>query len=188
VAEGVDLGMEYSAGKQGVFDIESRLKKNTEKIFIYGNHEDRFFRDKKSMRKYGASLQAPHEAMGMDDWEVVTDWKNGYVTLGNNLDVFHGVKVGMNAAKDQLNALPNRDHIFNHTHRFGSYSNQTNTAYNTGCMIDFDSDAFKYVDRGIRESWSHGFAVAYIDAIGNNHTYPIKIDNDKGFFFKGEVY
>lgn len=190
IPEGVDLSMEYSDGLQGIEDIESRLKKSVKKIFIYGNHEDRFFRDTKSIRKYGTSLPSPHEALELEErgWEIITDWKNGYVTLGNNLDVYHGVKVGKNAAKDQLEALPNRNHIFNHTHRFGTYSNQTNTAYNTGCMIDFESDMFKYVDRGVRESWSHGFAVAYIDNNGNNHVYPIKIDNERGFFFKGDVY
>lgn len=190
IPEGIDLGVEYSNGLQGIDEIEKHLNKGIEKIFIYGNHEDRFFRDRNSMRKYGASLQSPHEAMELPErgWEVIEDWKNGYVTLGNDLDVFHGVKVGMNAAKDQLNALPTRNHIFNHTHRFGSYSNKTNTAYNVGCMIDFNSDAFKYVDRGVRAAWAQGFAVAYIDPKGNNHVKPIKVDKDKTFFFQGKVY
>jgi len=190
IPEGIDLSVEYTSGLQGIHEIESQLHKDIRKIFIYGNHEDRFFRDKNSIRKYGSTLQSPHEAMELPKrgWEVIEDWKNGYVTLGNNLDVFHGVKVGMNAAKDQLNALPTRSHIFNHTHRFGSYSNKTNAAYNIGCMIDFESDAFKYVDRGVRESWTHGFGVTYIDNKGANHVYPIKIDPDKSFFFQGRIY
>ena len=118
----------------------------------------------------------------------MTDWKNGFTTIGNNLDVFHGTRFGINAAKDQLNAIPNRDHIFAHSHRFGSHSNSTNTAYNIGCMVDIDSDAFKYVDRGTRNSWAHGFAVVYVDEQGNTHTYPIKVTTDKHFFFKGVVY
>jgi hypothetical protein len=190
IPDGVDLSMEYSDGLQGIEDIESRLKKNIRKIFIYGNHEDRFFRDKKSIRKYGSSLPSPHEALELDErgWEVITDWKNGYVTLGNNLDVFHGIKVGANAAKDQLNALPTRDQIFNHTHRFSTYSNNTNTAYNIGCMIDIDNDMFKYVDRGIRAAWALGFATAHIDEYGNNYVTPIKAREDKRFFFQGVVY
>jgi hypothetical protein len=190
IPEGVDLSYEYSDGLQGIDEIEQRLNKHVKKIFHYGNHEDRFFRDKMSIRKYGSSLPSPHEALELEErgWEVMTDWKNGYTTIGNSLDIYHGTKVGKNAAKDQLEALPNRNHIFNHTHRFGTHSNQTNSAYNTGCMIDFNSDMFKYVDRGVRESWSHGFAIAYIDSKGNDHVYPIKIDNDRGFFFKGVVY
>ena len=190
IPEGIDLSVEYSDGLQGIQDIEDQLQKGIKKYFIYGNHEDRFFRDKNSIRKYGASLPSPHEALELPQrgWEIIEDWKNGYITLGNDLDVFHGVKVGMNAAKDQLNALPTRSHIFNHTHRFGSYSNKTNTAYNIGCMIDFESDAFKYVDRGVRAAWSKGFAVAYIDPKGNHHVNPIKIDKDKTFFFQGRVY
>jgi hypothetical protein len=190
IPEGVDLSMEYSDGAQGIYDIETALNEDVDKIYIYGNHEDRFFRDKKSIRKYGASLPAPHEAMNLEerDWKIITDWKNGYVTLGNNLDVFHGVKVGMNAAKDQLNAIPTRDHIFFHTHRFGTYSNNTNTAYNGGCMIDVDNDMFKYVDRGVRAAWAHGFVVSYIDNEGRNYTTPIKVTDDRHFFFEGIVY
>jgi hypothetical protein len=190
IPEGIDLAYEYSDMLQGIHDVEMRLNKNIDKIFHYGNHEDRFFRDKKSIRKYGRSLPAPHEAMELEErgWDLITDWKNGYTTLGNSLDVFHGTKIGINAAKDQLQAIPNRDHIFNHTHRFGTHSNKTNTAYNTGCMIDFEHEVFKYTDRGIRESWSQGFAVVYIDDKGNNHVSPIKVDNDKSFFFEGLVY
>jgi hypothetical protein len=188
--EGVDLSMEYSDGLQGIQEIEDNLKTGIDKIFIYGNHEDRFFRDKNSIRKYGNSLPAPHEALELEErgWEIITDWKNGYVTIGNELDVFHGTKVGMNASKDQLHAIPNRDHVFFHTHRFGSYSNKTNTAYNLGCMIDFDHDAFKYVDRGVRGSWAHGFGVIYVDPKNDTHVYPIKVTDDRHFFFKGIVY
>jgi len=190
IPDGIDLEYEYSDGLQGIYDIETRLKKDIDKIFHYGNHEDRFFRDKQSIRKYGKSLPSPHEALELEErgWDIITDWKNGYTTLGNDLDIFHGTKIGMNAAKDQLQAIPNRDHIFNHTHRFGSYSNQTNTSYNLGCMIDFESDTFKYVDRGIRASWAHGFGIIYVDEKNNTHVYPIKVDNDRSFFFKGKVY
>ena len=190
IPDGVDLSYEYSDGAQGINDIENALNKDVDKIYLYGNHEDRFFRDKKSIRKYGSSLPSPHEAMELDKkgWEIITDWKNGYVTLGNNLDVFHGTKVGTNATKDQLQAIPTRSHIFFHTHRFGVSSNQTNSAYNGGCMIDFNHDVFKYTDRGIREAWTHGFIVAYIDSQGNNYVYPIKVAQDGSFFFKGVVY
>jgi hypothetical protein len=190
IPDGVDLSMEYSSGLQGIDEIEQALGKGVDKIFIYGNHEDRFFRDKKSMRKYGSSLPSPHEAMELEErgWQVITDWRNGYVTLGKQLDVFHGVKIGMNAAKDQLNAIPNRNHIFFHTHRFGSHSNKTNTAYNLGCMIDFDHEAFQYTDRGVREAWAHGFGVIYIDEEGNDYVYPIKVKDNRHFFFKGIVY
>jgi hypothetical protein len=190
IPDGVDLSMEYSDGAQGIRDIEDALNDDIEKVYMYGNHEDRFFRDKKSIRKYGASLPSPHEAMELEEkgWEVITDWKNGYVTLGNLLDVYHGTKVGMNASKDQLNALPTRDHVFFHTHRVSSYSNQTNTAYNGGCMIDLDSDMFKYVDRGVRAAWSQGFIVAYIDDEGGNHVTQIKVRDDRHFFFEGLVY
>ena len=190
VPEGIDLGVEYSDGLQGIDEIERRLKSDVKKIYHYGNHEDRFFRDKKINRIYGSTIPSPHEGLELKKrgWEIMTDWKNGYTTLGRNLDVFHGVKTGMNAAKDQLHALPRRNHLFNHTHRFGTFSNKTNTSYNIGCMIDFDNEMFKYVDRGVRNAWSHGFAIAYIDTDLENHVYPIKINKNKNFFFKGVTY
>lgn len=187
IPEGVDLQMEYSDGLQGIEDIEQRLHPLISKIFHYGNHEERFFRDKKSIRKYGSTLQSPHEAMELEQrgWDVMTDWKNGFTTLGNDLDVFHGTKVGMNAAKDQLQAIPDRNHIFNHTHRFGTYSNSTHSAYNLGCMIDMEHEMFNYVDRGVRNAWAHGFGVIYIDKTGNSHVTPIKVAKDRSFFFEG---
>jgi hypothetical protein len=189
IPEGIDLSVEYSDGLQGIDEIESCLKKNIKKYFNYGNHEDRFFRNKKDARKYGSALPSPTDALELEKrgWEVNEDWKNGYITLGDTLDIYHGTKVGINAAADQLKALPNRDHIFNHTHRFGIASNRTHSAYNTGCMIDRDSDMFKYVDRGVRESWSNGFAVAYIDPKGKNYVVPIKCENNS-FFFEGKIY
>lgn len=190
IPDGIDLSYEYSDGLQGIHEIEQALHSDVDKIFHYGNHEERFFRDKKSMRKYGKSLPTPHEALELDKrgWEVVTDWKNGYTTLGNKLDIFHGTKIGKNAAKDQLDALPTRDHIFNHTHRFSLYSNKTNTAYNLGWMGDPEHDMFKYVDRGTRQAWGQGFGTIYLDRKGNTHVTPIKVEKDRSFFFEGLIY
>ena len=187
--EGIDLQFEYQDGLQGIVEIENALSSKVRKVFHYGNHEDRFFRDKASIRKYGGSLPSPHAAMKLEEtgWEVMTDWKNGFTTLGNDLDVFHGTKIGMTAAKQELDMLPNRSAIFNHTHRFGSHASKTNVAYNTGWMGDEHHDVFKYMDRGQRERWSNGFAVAYIDQDGKHYVNPIKCEQSK-IFFEGKLY
>lgn len=189
IPKGLDLSVEYSDGLQGIEEIESCLKKSVKKYFNYGNHEDRFWRNKKDSRKYGSALMTPTKALELEErgWEVNEDWKNGFITLGNDLDIYHGTKVGVNAASDQLKALPNRNHIFNHTHRFSTASNRTHAAYNTGCMIDRNHEMFHYVDRGTREGWANGFAVAYIDNKGKCYVTPIKCENNS-FFFEGKIY
>lgn len=189
IPDGLDLNVEYNSGNKGIIEIESCLKKGVKKVFHYGNHEDRFFRDHESLRKFGASLPAPHEAMKLEEkkWNVITDWKNGFSTLGTSLDIFHGTKVGLNAAKSELDSLPNRSAIFNHTHRFQSYSHRDQIAYNIGWFGDVNHDVFKYMDRGGRYRWTNGFAVVYIDDKGNHFVNPIKCEDDR-FFFEGKLF
>ena len=189
IPEGVDLSMEYSDGLQGIHEIESAVNKGFQKIFHYGNHEDRFLRDKKSQRKYGSSLPSPREALELDkrDWKVVEDWKDGFTKLGDKLEVFHGEYIGMNAAKQHLEAMPEVSCIFNHTHRYQTYSHNKQTAYNVGWMGDPNQDVFKYMMRRSKYRWTNGFGVAYIEPNGNHHVVPVKSE-DSSIFFEGKIF
>lgn len=189
IPEGVDLSMEYSDGLQGIAEIEDAIKKSTKKIFHYGNHEDRFLRNKRDVRKYGSALPSPREALELDvrGWDVVEDWKDGFTKLGDKLEVFHGEYIGMNAAKQHLEAMPEVSCMFNHTHRFQSYSHNKQTAYNVGWMGDPEQDVFKYMMRRSKYRWTNGFGVAYIDPDGNHHVVPIKSE-DSRIFFEGKLF
>lgn len=189
IPDGIDLSIEYSDGQQGIHELQKAVGDIPRKIFQYGNHEERFDRDLNSIRKYGRALPTPAEALRLreNEWEIQYDWKNGFVTLGNDLDVFHGSKHGINAAKAELDLLPHRSGIFNHTHRFQSFSNKERVVYNVGWMGDVNNDAFKYFDRGQRFRWANGFAVAYIDDEGNHHVHPVKCDNNR-IFFHGKIF
>lgn len=189
IPDGIDLSVEYSDGLQGISEIQSAIGDGCRKIFQYGNHEERFDRDRANIRKYGSALPTPAEALRLeeDDWEIQYDWKNGFITLGKDLDVFHGSKHGINAAKAELDLLPHRSGIFNHTHRFQSFSNNNKVVYNVGWFGDADSDAFKYFDRGQRFRWANGFAVAYIDDEGNHHVHPVKCSKNR-IFFHGKIF
>lgn len=189
IPEGVDLSFEYSDGLQGIVEIESCLRDDVDKIFHEGNHENRFFRNKKEIRKYGSALPDPYEALELEErnWKVVPDWKDGYTKLGNSLEVFHGEFVGMNAAKQHLEAMPEVSCIFNHTHRFQSYSHNKQTAYNIGWMGDASQDVFKYMMRRAKYRWTNGFGVVYIEPNGNHHVNPIKSE-DNTIFFEGKLF
>lgn len=189
IPDGVDLSYEYSDGLQGIHEVESALTNNVKKYFLYGNHEDRFLRNKKDRRKYGSSLPSPREALELDDrgWEVIEDWKDGFIKLGKSLEVFHGEYVGMNAAKQHLEAMPEVSCIFNHTHRFQSYSHNKQTAYNIGWMGDPNNDVFKYMMRRSKYRWTNGFGVVYIDSDGNHFVNPVKSE-DNTIFFEGTLY
>ena len=115
------------------------------------------------------------------------DWKDGYTLLGNKLEVFHGEYISVNAAKAHLEALPEVSCVFNHTHRFQSYSHNKQTAYNVGWFGDASNDVFKYMMRRSKYKWTNGFAVAHIDGDGQHYVTPIKCDNNK-IFFEGKLY
>lgn len=192
IPPGIDLGKEYSDGKKGILEIKQALGKRynkVKKVYHYGNHEERFTRDKSTLSKYGDSLLSPEEALGLieDNWQIQTDWKEGYTKIGNNLSVFHGIYFGKNAAKSHLDAIPNESCIFNHTHRLQSYTHGENTAYNTGWFGDINSEGFKYASRQNKNSWRQGFATVYLDKEGNHTVIPISVTKSS-FIFEGKKY
>lgn len=192
IPEGIDLAMEYSDGLLAIMELKSafgKYWKSIEKFFNYGNHEARFDRDLKAIRKYGSVLPNPHEALRLveEGFEIQFDWRDGKVTLGNILDVYHGIYFGQNPCKAHLDKIPTRNHIFNHTHRFGNYEKAGFSAYNIGCLIDPSSVGFVYSHRFTKGDWKHGFCEAYIDSSGVDYVNPIPIINEK-FFAGGKFY
>jgi hypothetical protein len=192
IPEGLDLGIEYTDGLKGMIEIKQALGKEfnrIEKVFHFGNHEDRFYRHAEDLRKYGDTLKTPEEALRLreDNWKVQVDWKEGYTTIGQNTDIFHGVYYGANPAKQHLDREPTRNMIFNHSHRFMSYSNGKATSYNVGWLGDVNSEGFKYAHRFTRGNWQNGFCVAYIDKDGEAFITPVRCKNN-AFFFGGKMY
>lgn len=192
IPEGLDLGIEYSDGLKGMLEIKEafgKRYKHIEKVFHFGNHEDRFYRYREELRKYGSTLITPEQALHLDEdgWEIQTDWKEGYTTLGNNTDVFHGIYYGTNPSKSHLDKAPTRNMIFNHSHRFSSFSNGKATAYNIGWLGDVNSEGFKYAHRFTRAEWQMGFGAVYLNNHGDSFVQPIRCTNE-GFFFGGKSY
>lgn len=192
--DGITLMDEYEDGLDGIMEIESALgkyKKEIDKHFIYGNHEERFnkYMGKLEPSKYGDALLNPVKALRLIEfgYNVQTDYQNAFVQLGNDLEVFHGTYFGVNAASKHLSEGNNVSQIFNHTHRFQSFSKNGQTAYNVGCLINLKSNAFNYANRPVRSNWRNGFAMAHVSDNGDHEVTPIQCKNES-FFFWGKKY
>jgi hypothetical protein len=191
ILPGITLEVEYSSGLDGLMDIQAACShKGVVKKFNWGNHEDRYKRhmNKSDNAKYGSALLSPTEALNLHElgYEVNEDWKDGYFTLGKDLQVFHGVYTCIHAAKKHLEMYQSSC-IFDHTHREQVYSNSIGHAYNIGTMCDIDSKAFKYMPRSQRMQWRNAFAVVKIDDDGDHFVETIRPKNDK-FIFEGNVF
>ena len=187
---GITLEYEYLDGLKGIKDIENAAHKDVKKQFLWGNHEDRYFREvnKKDNAKYGSALKHPTEALELDErgWEVKTNWKDDFFTLGNHLDVMHGMFTNVHAAYNHL-LKTNHSCIFGHTHRVQSYHLGNRAAYNIGGLYDKENKAFHYMPRLQREVWANGFAMVYIDDNGHFFVEQINVWNNK-FFANGKMY
>ncbi len=188
-----DLDEEYKDGRKGLEDIKRALGpryKEIEKVFIYGNHEDRYFRElaKGDRCKYGAALQDPREALRLDKlgYQTFEDWKDDYYTIGDHLDVMHGLYTGIHSAKAHLDKHK-RSCMFGHTHRIQMFREGQHAAFNIGTMCDINSEGFKYMPRMQRNVWCNGFAIVDVDRNGYFYTQQITCFNG-GFVANGKQY
>lgn len=187
---GITLEQEYANGLKGIKDIEKASHKDVKKQFLFGNHEDRYFREvnKKDNAKYGNALKNPIEALELDErgWDVKTNWKDDFFTLGEHLDVMHGMFTSVHAAYNHL-LKTNHSCIFGHTHRVQSYNLGNRAAYNIGGLYNKNNKAFHYMPRIQREIWANGFARVYIDDNGCFFVEQINVWNNS-FFTNGKMY
>ena len=187
---GINLEMEYADGLKGIDKIEKASHKNLKKYFLFGNHEDRYFREvnKKDNAKYGGALKNPIEALELIDrgWKVKTNWKDDYFTLGKHLDVMHGMYTNIHASKKHLD-MTGHSCLFGHTHRVQSYNSGNRAAYNVGALCDLKNKAFHYMPRLSRQIWANGFAMVYIN--DNGHFFVEQVNVWDGHFFtNGKLY
>jgi predicted phosphodiesterase len=185
----ITLEDEYADGLKGIEELQAVLHPDTSRIFMYGNHEDRYFREinKQDNAKYGNSLKDPVEALKLKEYgyKVFTNWKDDVYTVGD-IDLTHGVYANVHAAKKHLDMNGNSV-MFGHTHRWGVFCNGDELGYNIGCLIDLDSPYFNYMPRMQRNLWTNGFSFITVDE--NNHSHPelIKIQ-DSSFYWRGKKY
>ena len=188
--QGIDLGFEYRDGLDGILELQAAAHEGVKKLFLYGNHEDRYFRtlNSKDNAKYGAALKDPIEALHLHEygWQVKTNWKDDFFTLGEHLDVVHGTYHNKHVACKHLEQN-GRSVVFGHTHRIQSFHLGNKAAYNIGGLYDIENSAFGYMPRMTRRQWANGFAVVYIDEMGNYHVNQITVW-DNSFYAEGKMY
>lgn len=180
----ITLEDEYAAGRQLITEITQALPSHAEKHYIYGNHEDRYFREvkKEDNAKYGGALMSPDEGLSLtkEGWKVYTNWTDDFVLLGEHLQVLHGFFTNIHTANKHLETYGSC--VFGHTHRFQTIVKGHRAAYNIGWMGDKNHPYFKYMPRVLRDSWCNGFAFANIDSTGRFWVEPIQCFDNKFFY------
>jgi predicted phosphodiesterase len=184
----ITLTEEYAAGLKGIQDLEQALPAEATRAFIFGNHEDRYFREmyKRDISKYGEELQNPADALHLKQYgyEVLTNWKDDFYTIGD-LDVMHGIYCNIHTAKKHLE-MHGRSVMFGHTHRVQTHFTAHEAAFNIGCLADIPNAAFNYMPRMQKENWSNSFSAVRVIG-GKSYVEMITVRNDK-FIFNGKIY
>ncbi len=184
------LDHEYREANHVLTEIESLLHPDVQKVYIWGNHEDRYNRYMRQVdnSKLGAALQSPSVALNLvaRGYHVFEDWKKSYVTIGKYLDVLHGEFTNVHTAKKHLDTY-RKSCLYFHTHRKQVYIEGKMGAFNCGSMGDFKKNVFNYASRAMVDSWTNSFAVVNVDKEGFYHVdIPTWINNR--FYFGNKVY
>lgn len=187
---GVTLDWEYSESETLLSNLLDPLANNIEKIYIFGNHEDRYHRYMGDIdnSKLGSSLASPIEGLKLvdKDFHIYENWKEDYVTLGHHLQVAHGEFYNVHSAKKHIDTY-RKSILYYHTHRVQQYIEGAVGGYNGGSLADFSSPVFGYASRAMKNSWLNGFNVIHIDEQGYYHIQQIVCYNNS-FVFGNSIY
>jgi predicted phosphodiesterase len=184
------LDMEYTQGNLLLSALDEAMPAGCEKHFLYGNHEDRYFRevDRGDRGKYGTALQSPTEALRLRErgYHVEENYRQGFVRLGTHLEVTHGNFTTINAAKAHLDAYQGSV-LVGHTHRLNTFVTGKRGAWNVGFLGDPTSAGFHYESRISRDRWTQALAVVSVSGSGDFWVEVIQVHNGI-FTYNGKVY
>ncbi len=184
------LEKEYRLANAMMDDLDSALPKGCKKHYLYGNHEDRYRREKErgDRGKYGAALRSPEDALRLAErgYEIGPDYKEDFVLLGDHLEVTHGIYTTVQAAKRHLDEFQGSV-VIGHTHRLQMFVNGKRGAWNVGFLGDMKSAGFRYVSRTQRDKWTQSLGVASVNGNGDFWMEPIQV-HDGRFIYNGKVY
>lgn len=185
---GLTLNQEYTEGKVVLKQLIDLLPPNATKIFMYGNHENRYQRFVADMQNAKTPPPSPTEGLDLfgQGFQVVESYEAGYITLGQHLDILHGTYYNTHCAKTHIDRFRGSV-LFAHTHRIQSYIEGRTGGFNIGWGGNVTSPAFNYADRGTKASWQNGFAVVTIDEKGNYYVQQV-IAPESRFVYGGKQY
>ena len=184
---GITLEDEYFAGNLVLDELELRLPKDAEKVFMFGNHEDRYYRWLADVdnSKYG-DLINPIKALRLDKrkWNVYNNYKQDFHKLGS-LYVSHGSFYNIHVAKKMLDTW-RRNTICWHTHRVQIHREGDFCSYVGGFLGNATSDAFNYMDIAQKQKWGNAFII--VNLVGNRHYVEMINCVGNGFVYAGTKY
>lgn len=156
--------------------------------YLYGNHEDRYWRYMKDMENAKRPHISPAEGLQLEDrgFSVFDNWQKDYVKLGDHLELIHGTYFNVHCAKKHIDTL--RGSVaFVHTHRIQHYIEGRTGGYNIGWGGDVESPAFNYASRAMKGQWQNGLAVVTLDEFGNYYLEQLTFINNR-FVYGGIIY
>lgn len=187
---GLNLSKEYESGRSVMDDLLTAGRRAKDRHFLYGNHEDRFLRWKQDSEnaKTGNTVESPEEALRLRErgFNVLINWKDHSVRLGEHLEVVHGQWCGRNPCRTHLDNYEGSI-MFGHTHGFGSIVTGRRGSFNIGYLGDKMAAGFQYEPLARRRHWTNAFAVPTIMDNGEYHAQPVQVWADR-FIFNGKVY
>src|SRR5690606_10970518 len=130
----------------------------------------------------------PEEGLALKEhgFDVYTQWKHHYVTLGHHLDLFHGQYLNIHSAKKHIDSYRGSV-MYAHTHRIQTYIEGSVGGFNIGWLGDQNSPLFNYMERGTKKQWQNRFAIVTIDENGDYYVNQIIAHNNK-FYYNGKKY
>lgn len=188
--KGVTLGLEYKRGNEILDMLTEGLPAGVRKTYLYGNHEDRYFRHLNDINnnKYSDALIGPTEGLKLKarGFDVKENWKEDFVQLGNKLQLIHGEFCTQTPARTHLQRYK-ASVMFAHTHRADAHYDGNMAAFNIGWLGNKEAPAFNYVSRLTKMSWINGFGIVHIDRDGFYHGQIVTAYSNR-FFYNGVQY
>lgn len=160
---GIDMAVEHL----GV--MSTLAQPGSDKVYLYGNHEDRFERflaDMQANTKLLSLMRIPkiQEALSLDyllgieesGWSFHHYLENSNFLLHDRLLCIHGYRSNLYSAKAHLQDF-GKSVLFGHSHRIQNWTSRdlrgTDAAWNIGCLCDLNPHWRS------RPNWHQGFAV-----------------------------
>lgn len=181
--QGVTLDWEYREANKFLDEFDSlKYNKGATKDFIGGNHEDRYLRllRNNDESKYGTALKSPEEGLNLikRGYNVYTDWKNDWISIGKHLEVGHGEFCSTHVSKKMIDTF-RKSVVFFHTHREQLYIEGNVGGFNMGSGADFDAPIFGYATRAMKNSWVNACCLVHLDSEGFFHIQTLRYFNNK---------
>lgn len=179
---------EYKVGEEVLNTLVNRLPKDALKVYMYGNHEDRYWRFISDMQNAKTPPPSPAEGLKLKDkgFVVLDNYSSDFMTLGQHLDIMHGVYYNDHCAKKHIDRFRGSV-LFAHTHRIQQFVEGRTGGFNIGWLGDVTNSAFNYADRGVKASWQNGFATVTIDEQGDYYVQQV-FCNKNQFYYNGKLY